>query len=175
VCVSFGTTPAPIFAVAPTQVTVEVPSVTPGTVAVQVLRSCGEATEQKSNVLNVTARVATPEFLYLQINADGKNPVAAVGMDGRYIAPPAVIPAARSAVAGDVPVIYALGLGATDPPLTTGVPAGGIASIAPPTIAIGGVALSAADVLYAGATPGYIGLYQVCGCPRVFPPEISRS
>ena len=43
---------APIFAVAPTQITVEVPKVVAGPVNVQVLRNCGEATEQKSNVLS---------------------------------------------------------------------------------------------------------------------------
>ena len=127
ICVLFGAVPAPIFAVAPTQITVEVPAVTPGSVPVQVSRNCGDATEQKSNVLNVTAQAVTPEFLYLQVNADGKNPVAAVGTDGLYIAPPAVIPGARAAAVGDVLVIYALGLGATDPVQTVGAPASGIA------------------------------------------------
>jgi uncharacterized protein (TIGR03437 family) len=161
VCVNFGTVPAPIFAVATTQITVEIPAVAAGTVPVQVLRNCGDATEQKSNVLNVAAQASTPEFLYLAINGDGKNPVAAVGTDGLYIAPPSVIPGARPAVAGDILVIYALGLGATDPAQTVGAPAAGIASAAAPTITIGGVTVSPADLFYAGVSPGYIGLYQI--------------
>jgi len=110
VCVTFGGVPAPIFAVAPTQITVEVPSLSPGPVSVQVLRNCGEATEQKSNVLNATAQSASPEFLYFQANADGKNPVAAFGALGEYIGPPGLISGVtfRAAKAGDVLVVYAL-------------------------------------------------------------------
>jgi uncharacterized protein (TIGR03437 family) len=161
VCVLFAGVQAPIFAVATTQITVEVPAVTPGTVPVQVLRNCGEATEQKSNVLNATAQAATPEFLYLQINADGKNPVAAVGIDGLYIAPAGSIPGARPAAVGDILVIYALGLGATDPAQVVGAPASGIASAQSVSITIGGVPLGATDIFYAGASPAYIGLYQI--------------
>ena len=42
-----------------------------------MLRNCGTPTEQKSNVLNVSTQAATPEFLYLRVGADGRNPVAA--------------------------------------------------------------------------------------------------
>jgi uncharacterized protein (TIGR03437 family) len=126
------------------------------------MRNCGDATEQKSNVLNVSAQAASPEFLYLQINADGKNPVAAIGTDGLYIAPSSIIPGARAAAAGDILVIYALGLGATDPAQTVGVPASGIAQTAvAATVTIGGVTVIPADLLYAGASPAFIGLYQV--------------
>jgi len=58
-------------------------------------------------------------------------------------------------------VIYTLGLGATDPAQTVGVPAGGIGSAAPPVITIGGVQVGGADFFYAGVSPGYIGLYQI--------------
>ena len=85
ICVTFDRVKAPIFGVAATQVTVAVPSLAPGTVAVQVLRNCGTAGEVKSNVLHVTAQAASPEFLYLATNADGVNPVAAVGADGGFI------------------------------------------------------------------------------------------
>ena len=124
-------------------------------------RNCGEATEQKSNVLNATAQAATPEFLYLQINADGKNPVAAVGTDGLYIAPTGLIPGARTAAVGDILVIYALGMGATDPAQVVGAPASGIASAPSVSVTIGGVPLGAPDIFYAGASPAYIGLYQI--------------
>jgi uncharacterized protein (TIGR03437 family) len=162
VCVTVAGVKAPVFAVAATQVTIEVPVVTPGPLPVQVLRNCGTSTELESNTLTVSAQAATPEFLYLQVKANGTNPVAAVGSDGLYIAPPSVIPGARPAQAGDVLVIYALGLGATDPAQTVGAAATGAAQVTPtPAITIGGVTLAPSDVLYAGVTPGYIGLYQV--------------
>ena len=86
VCVTFDGVKAPIFGVAPTQITVAVPTLAPGTVAVQVLRNCATAGELKSNLLNVTAQAASPEFLYLETNADGVNPAAAVGADGGFSA-----------------------------------------------------------------------------------------
>ena len=157
VCVTFDGVKAPIFGVVSTQVTVAVPSLAPGTVAVRVLRNCGTASELKSNVLNVTAREASPEFLYLAANADGVNPVAAVGADGGFIG----INGA-AAKAGDILVLYALGLGATDPAQTDGVPAAGAAAVTLPVgVTIGGVALAATDILYAGVSPSHIGLYQV--------------
>ena len=157
VCVNFGSVKAPIFGVAPTQITVAVPTLAPGTVAVQVLRNCGSAGEVKSNLLNVTAQAASPEFLYLETNADGVNPVAAVGADGGFIG----INGATAA-AGDILVVYALGLGAANPAQTDGVPAAGAATVTLPVgVTIGGVALAATDLLYAGVSPSYIGLYQV--------------
>jgi uncharacterized protein (TIGR03437 family) len=164
VCVTFGSVKAPIFAVAATQITVEIPAVTPGSVPVQVLRNCEEAGELKSNVLTVTAATASPEFLYLSTAADGKNPVAALTAEGEFVGTPGSIPGAnlRPAKAGDVLVVFALGLGATDPAQVVGVPAAGIGSVTlPVSITIGGVSLSAQDILYAGVSPSFIGLYQV--------------
>ena len=157
ICVTFDGVKAPIFGVAATQVTVAVPSLAPGAVAVQVLRNCGTAGEVKSNVLHVTAQAASPEFLYLATNADGVNPVAAVGADGGFIG----INGA-AAKAGDILVVYALGLGATNPAQTDGVPAAGAAAVTLPVgVTVGGVSLAPTDILYAGVSPSYIGLYQV--------------
>jgi uncharacterized protein (TIGR03437 family) len=164
VCVTFGSVKAPIFGVAATQITVEVPAVTPGPVPVQVLRNCEEAAEIKSNVLTVTAAPASPEFLYLSTAADGKNPVAALTAEGEFVGTPGSIPGAnlRPAKAGDVLVAFALGLGATDPAQVVGVPAAGIGSVTlPVSITIGGASLTAQDILYAGVSPSFIGLYQI--------------
>ena len=60
ICVTFGGVQAPIFGVATTQITVEVPAVTPGQVAVQVLRNCGDAGELKSNIITATASRRRP-------------------------------------------------------------------------------------------------------------------
>jgi uncharacterized protein (TIGR03437 family) len=165
VCVTFGGTRAPIFAVAPTQITVEVPTLSPGSVAVLVARNCGDANELKSNILTASAQTSSPEFLYLQANANGQNPVAAVSAtDGAFIGAAGSIPGANlhPAQVGDILVVYALGLGATSPAQQDGVPAPGIANAAQPvSVSIGGVRLAQSDILYAGVSPSYIGLYQI--------------
>ena len=77
------------------------------------------------------------------------------------------------ALAGEELVAYATGLGQTNPPLTTGQPA----SASSPTVATfnldfnyranalatnpGAVGATVATPLYAGATKGYVGLYQI--------------
>jgi uncharacterized protein (TIGR03437 family) len=63
--------------------------------------------------------------------------------------------------AGDYLVMYALGLGAVTPALAigNGTPSSPYEyAVAPVTVTIGGVP---ATVLFAGLTPGYVGLYQV--------------
>jgi uncharacterized protein (TIGR03437 family) len=108
-------------------------------------------------VLNASAQAASPEFLYVVANANGVNPVAAVGGDGGFVGIDG--PGAK---AGDVLVIYALGLGATNPAQSDGVVAGAAARVTLPVgITIGGVALADTDIQYAGVSPTYIGLYQV--------------
>jgi len=87
-----------------------------------------------------------------------------VGTAGEWIGTPGSIPGAtlRPAKPGDILVVYALGLGATTPAQTIGVPAGGVAQTAQPaSVTIGGVDLAPSDILYAGASPYFIGLYQV--------------
>ncbi len=63
--------------------------------------------------------------------------------------------------AGDYLVMYALGLGAVTPNLSigNGTPSSPYEyAVAPVTVTIGGIP---AKVLFAGLTPGYVGLYQV--------------
>ena len=69
--------------------------------------------------------------------------------------------AANAAARGSYVIVYANGLGATNPPVATGqrTPAtpGSVATL-PITASIGG---QPAQVLYAGLAPGYVGLYQL--------------
>ena len=81
--------------------------------------------------------------------------VDAIGNSGEAVA-------ATPATAGDVLVIYAVGLGAVTPVIAVedGAPATTlIRTVAPVTVTIGGV--TATSVPFAGLTPGYVGLYQL--------------
>ncbi len=165
VCLTFGGSQAPIFAVAERQITVQVPQVAAGaTVGIQVVRNCGEATEVKSNVETVTAKAATPELLYLRNNADGHNPVAAQSATYEWIGPSGAVPGVtvRPAAPNEILVLYGLGFGPTDPAFTVGEATPGIARAAlPVNISIGGVELADTDILYIGLSPGFMGLYQI--------------
>ena len=70
-------------------------------------------------------------------------------------------PGASAAARGSYVIVYANGLGATNPPVATGqrtpVTPGSAATL-PITASIGG---QPAQVLYAGLAPGYVGLYQL--------------
>ena len=61
--------------------------------------------------------------------------------------------------AGEVVVMYGVGLGAVNPPVAAGVAAAGLSrTVQPVTVTVGAVE---ARVLYAGLAPGFAGLYQV--------------
>jgi uncharacterized protein (TIGR03437 family) len=83
-----------------------------------------------------------------------------------YNAQYAVVSAAAPAQPGDLIVLYATGLGGTEPlPLTGEIPEYG-GSIQPSSLAVfqvllNGQALNPSTVPYAGLTPGFAGLYQV--------------
>jgi uncharacterized protein (TIGR03437 family) len=62
---------------------------------------------------------------------------------------------------GEVIVLYATGMGATNPPVPTGsvAPSGQLANVTiAPQVKIGG---NNAQVLFAGLSPGSVGLYQI--------------
>ena len=69
-----------------------------------------------------------------------------------------LVSAAKPAAEGEVIIIYATGLGRVNSGPATGMPATGAAPIQnrcmPATVNIG-------DILYAGLTPGFVGLYQL--------------
>jgi uncharacterized protein (TIGR03437 family) len=85
---------------------------------------------------------------------NGTGPVVALNEDGTYNAQD------RPASRGSVVVMYATGAGLMDPPAATGWPA--VAPLPQPVlpidVRIGGLP---AEVLYAGAAPGFVGLVQL--------------
>jgi hypothetical protein len=60
VCVEFGTVAAPIFGVYPTQINVQVPSVAPGNVPVQVITDCDTTQAVASPPVSVPAQATRP-------------------------------------------------------------------------------------------------------------------
>jgi uncharacterized protein (TIGR03437 family) len=95
-------------------------------------------------------------------DGSGKNLVSAqrcVPSGGNQCANLVTITASAPANPGDVIVLYATGLGATNPPLATNTPPTAAAPAAQtPIVTIGG---QPAQVLYSGAAGVYPGLYQI--------------
>jgi uncharacterized protein (TIGR03437 family) len=88
-----------------------------------------------------------------------------------------LISSSAPAQAGEIVVLYAAGLGRTSPD----VPSGHIVSVATSIlyaselqILLNGDPVPASSIYYAGAAPGYAGLYQInLGLPAVLPPDPS--
>ena len=162
VCALFGTQRAPIFAVFPGQLNVQVPQVAAGGSSVQVINKCDTAQSETSNAEPVTNQATAPEFFYFAHNANGRNPIAAVNaVTGGYIGAPGLGALFTPAKPGDILSLFATALGATNPSFGPGELPGVAAQVtAPFSISIGGVTLGVADILYVGVTQN-AGLYQV--------------
>ncbi|HTW67660.1 MAG TPA: hypothetical protein VME17_23750 [Bryobacteraceae bacterium] len=164
VCVEFGNIRAPIFTLFPTQINVQVPTITSANVAVQVIRDCDTPQAAASTPVNIATQATAPEFFYFVTNTNGVNPIAAVNsLTGAYIGAPGLIAGATftPAKAGDYITLFATGFGATNPSFPAGVLPSGIGSVtAPVTIQLGNQTLAASDILYVGVSQ-FAGLYQV--------------
>jgi uncharacterized protein (TIGR03437 family) len=165
-CVQINNQPAPMLFVSPGQINAQVPSLRgAGNAGVQVITNCGTPTQSASNVQNVILQAAAPEFFFFKQNSDGKNPIAATNALAPFnlIGDPAVLGSNFAPAKPDSYVtLYATGLGATSPPVPAGSLAGGIATtVNKTTVSLNGAGLSDSDVLYAGAAPGFAGLYQI--------------
>src|SRR5581483_770733 len=164
-CVEFGSTRAPIFALYPNQINVQVPAVTAGNIAVQVVTGCDTAQAVSSLPINATAQATAPEFFYFTTTgAATGNPIAAIdAVTGGYIGAPGLITGANftPAKAGEYLTLFATGFGATNPSFDPGVlPSGAAKVTAPVSISFGGVTLDSSNILYVGLSQ-FAGLYQV--------------
>ena len=149
VAVYIGNTPASLFYISPTQINVLVPyNRIAGPVTLAVARQ-GSAGPTTTIVLAETAPAlfsSTPGMLL------------ATHADGSFIARDS--PAAAS----EVIIIYALGLGRTDPDLVGAqIPtrATSIQHLDTLRVLLNGVPADPRLVYYAGVTPGFAGLYQI--------------
>lgn len=145
--VTIGGLPAAIYYISPGQLNVQAPSPLPnGPVLVQVITPAGTATG--------TAQVvdAAPELFRVGTSAYPWAQDATFALLG----PPALVPGARLARRGEAIVLYATGLGPTNPPRPSGVVINPAALGSPLSLTIGG---KPALVTFAGLiSPG---LYQI--------------
>ena len=155
VCVLVGSQRAPVLNVYPNQLNIQVPAIAPGAATLQVISNCDLPNQETSNAIPVTIQIASPEFFYFQQNANGHNPIAAINaVTGAFVN-------GTPAKSGDVLTLFATGFGATTPAFS----AGELPNVAAPiagdvSVTFGGIPLSAADILYAGASQ-IAGVYQL--------------
>ncbi len=166
-CVNVGGIPAYLTFVGSGQVNFQVPNVPLNTtVPVQVVTGCGTASAVQSAPVNVATLAATPEFLYWVKNASGQNPIIAVNsVSGAYVGAAGLITGLTFVPAkpGDYLTIYGISFGPTQPAVAPGVASAAIAPVTntPVSVTLGATSLAAANILYAGVSPGTAGLYQL--------------
>ncbi len=144
---------APLLYVSPTQINLMIPSIlTPGNVALQVLR---QGVVGPAVTLPLVAAAPAPF-----VSSD--HFVVAQDYNARY----ALATASAPAKPGDLIVLYATGLGGTQPlPATGEIPQSaayivGFSSGALQVL-LNGKAIDPSTIPYAGLTPGFGGLYQI--------------
>lgn len=188
VCVEVNQVRAPVLYVDAASVFIQIPAATAlGPAAVEVIRNCdpemGGPQELRSNI--ATFQIASVQPVLLQIsetmpgvsavradfslvgqaqaagNADSEVPAMPPAADTETVAEPG--PAMAPAVPGEVVTFFGTGFGPTDPALAEG----DVPDLANPLAAmsvqlmLGETLIPDDHIVYAGATPGVAGLYQL--------------
>lgn len=152
---------APIAYVQPDQINLQAPTLSGlGPASVVVIANPGAPNELRSDPITLTSQQAyAPAFFTF----NGKS-VAATSADGAtYIADDKIVPNGVPAKPGDIVVVYATGLGATNPAVAPGeIATGPTPVVGAVSVSVGGISVPPADILYAGLSPQSIsGLYQL--------------
>jgi uncharacterized protein (TIGR03437 family) len=143
--VTIGGKAAPLIYVSANQINAQVPvDIPPGPAQVVVTSTVGA-----SSSFNVTVAATAPAIFYA--------PVAAVLKNADF----SLVGAGNPAKAGDVLLVYCTGLGQTTPALSTGALVSGTGSAATNAAVTATIGGKDATVVYAIASPGFVGLYQV--------------
>ncbi len=152
--VLIGNIASPVFYSSPGQINFQMPFEIP-------LAADGTATVQmRAAVLGtpsppVTVQLAAAAPGIFTVSQDGKGRGVVLHADNSPVT------AANPAHVGETVVIFATGLGAVDPPVSSGAASPGdipATTVAPPVVKIGG---NVANVAFSGLTPGSVALYQV--------------
>lgn len=143
---------APLYFTSYNQVNFQVPYNTPAGEAVIRVERGG----QRGNPLAVAIAPRAPRIIQVGLNGVVVNADGSLAIEG-----------GRAARRGDVITIYAVGLGATSPAVTTGAGSPAqepLARVTPaPRVVFGNAFMGAdpVDPLFVGLTPGLVGLYQI--------------
>jgi uncharacterized protein (TIGR03437 family) len=147
--VQLGGTPLPLLYASNGQVNAQVPYDVAVNTELQLLVKRGDAL---SIPLAVTVAAAQPAIFTVDQSGSGQGVI----VDGITNV---LNGAANPAKAGDTVVVYCTGLGSVTPPVAAGQASTGPASTnSPVTVTMDG---KPAQVIYAGLTPGFVGLYQI--------------
>ena len=176
VCVEVNQVRAPVLSVDSTTAYIQIPPETAaGSAAVQLIRNCDPAADEPEATLSNTAmfQIASVQPVLLQVS-EAMAGVSAVHSDFSLVAEQesstdtdtesdSDSPAMSLAVPGEVVTFFGTGMGSTDPALASGeIP------YLPTELAAESVQLMFGEtmvpddhIVYAGATPGVAGLYQL--------------
>jgi len=151
---------APLAYVSNGQINAQAPfNLNAGPVTVRVLANPGLANQVDGDPVTATVQTLSPAlFSY------GAGAVAAtVPNSSTPIADSAAIPGSVAAKPGDIVTLWATGLGSPNPPVAEGAVVSSAAPISGTVVlSIGGIAIPAADILYAGLSPG-----SICGLDQM--------
>ena len=163
-CMTVNGMPMPILFVSPSQINAQLPFEATGNVTL-VLRTPGGISDN----YNLTLMPGAPSVFRSGVAGPETN-IPTIVRDANNVLVTSSNPVHR----GDTLVIYATGLGQTAPAVSAGLPAPAdtLATVlTPPEVTLGGVSL---PVLFAGLTPGQVGLYQInVSVPRNVPTGLS--
>lgn len=148
--VLFDGQPAPLFFVSPGQINALVPFELAGAASTQLRISVLGVI---SAPITLALSAASPGILTW--TQDGRG--AAVAQHSDYSS----VTTSNPAHPGEVIFLYGLGFGATQPAVTSGLPAPANPPASTVVLATVRVGSNAAEVLFSGLTPGSVGLYQV--------------
>jgi uncharacterized protein (TIGR03437 family) len=144
---------APLYYVSSTQISAIVPFAVTGSTATLV----ATVGTTKSNSIVVPLAASSPGIFSIPANGIG----SAAALHANY----SVISATNPALPGEVISIYLTGLGATSPLVADGAAAPGTPPLALTTggiaVYVGGIAVPANQIFYAGLAPTLAGLYQI--------------
>ena len=150
-CITVNGQPIPLIFVSPGQINAQMPFQAVGAETIVVHTPAGT-----SDNFNLTVQPTAPAVFLSGVAGPQTNLPTVIRLDNGLLATDAN-PIHR----GDTLVLYATGLGQTNPSGLTGYPAPGdplASALAVPTVSIGGVNL---PVSYAGLAPGEVGVYQI--------------